>query len=44
MAGVHDPKIVASTGLATCVAMGVLGLLRAYRTEGAENGNAILTN
>ena len=36
MAGVQDPRIVVSTGLATCVAMGVSGLWGAYLTEGAE--------
>lgn len=36
MAGVQDPRIVVSTGLATCVAMGVSGLWGAYLTEAAE--------
>jgi predicted membrane protein (TIGR00267 family) len=35
-AGVDKPKIVVSTGLATCVAMGVSGLWGAYLTEAAE--------
>ena len=35
-AGVDEPKIVVSTGLATCVAMGVSGLWGAYLTEAAE--------
>jgi predicted membrane protein (TIGR00267 family) len=36
VAGVEDPRIVVSTGLATCVAMGVSGLWGAYLTEAAE--------
>jgi predicted membrane protein (TIGR00267 family) len=35
-AGVEKPQIVVSTGLATCVAMGVSGLWGAYLTEAAE--------
>lgn len=35
-AGVEEPRIVVSTGLATCVAMGVSGLWGAYLTESAE--------
>lgn len=35
-AGVEEPRIVISTGLATCVAMGVSGLWGAYLTEAAE--------
>jgi predicted membrane protein (TIGR00267 family) len=35
-AGVNQPKIVVSTGLATCIAMGVSGLWGAYLTESAE--------
>jgi predicted membrane protein (TIGR00267 family) len=35
-AGVDEPHIVVSTGLATCVAMGVSGLWGAYLTEAAE--------
>ncbi len=34
--GVSDPRIVVSTGLATCVAMGISGLWGAYLTEAAE--------
>ena len=36
VAGVENPKIVVSTGMATCVAMGVSGLWGAYLTESAE--------
>ncbi|MEA3440531.1 MAG: hypothetical protein U9R58_09635 [Chloroflexota bacterium] len=36
VAGVDDPKIVISTGLATSVAMGISGLWGAYLTEAAE--------
>ena len=45
-AGVRTPSIVVSTGLATCVAMGVSGLWGAYLTEGAERkrGMDILEN
>jgi predicted membrane protein (TIGR00267 family) len=35
-AGVDEPRIVVSTGLATCVAMGISGLWGAYLTEAAE--------
>lgn len=35
-AGVRDARIVITTGLATCVAMGVSGLWGAYLTESAE--------
>jgi predicted membrane protein (TIGR00267 family) len=35
-AGVEEPRIVVSTGLATCVAMGISGLWGAYLTEAAE--------
>jgi len=35
-AGVRVPAIVVSTGLATCVAMGISGLWGAYLTEAAE--------
>jgi hypothetical protein len=31
MAGVDQPRIVVSTGMATCVAMGVSGLWGAYK-------------
>jgi predicted membrane protein (TIGR00267 family) len=36
VAGVSDARIVLSTGLATCVAMGISGLWGAYLTESAE--------
>ncbi len=36
VAGVENPRIVTSTGMATCVAMGVSGLWGAYLTEAAE--------
>lgn len=36
IAGVDNPQIVVSTGLATCVAMGISGLWGAYLTESAE--------
>ena len=35
-ARVQEPRIVISTGLATCVAMGISGLWGAYLTESAE--------
>lgn len=35
-AGVTDPRIVVTTGLSTCVAMGVSGLWGSYLTEAAE--------
>jgi predicted membrane protein (TIGR00267 family) len=35
-AGVETPRIVVSTGLSTCVAMGVSGLWGAWLTEAAE--------
>lgn len=35
-ARVDEPRIVVSTGLATCIAMGVSGLWGAYLTEAAE--------
>ena len=35
-ARVQEPRVVVSTGLATCVAMGVSGLWGAYLTEAAE--------
>lgn len=35
-AGVDKPQIVVSTGLATCIAMGISGLWGAYLTEAAE--------
>ncbi|HUW08746.1 MAG TPA: VIT1/CCC1 transporter family protein [Anaerolineae bacterium] len=36
LAGVQAPAVVVSTGLSTCVAMGVSGLWGAYLTETAE--------
>lgn len=36
MAEVHQPAIVITTGLSTCIAMGVSGLWGAYLTESAE--------
>ena len=36
LAGVVEPRIVVSTGLATCMAMGVSGFWGAYQTESAE--------
>jgi len=36
IAGVDKPQIVVSTGLTTCIAMGVSGLWGAYLTEAAE--------
>ena len=36
VAGVEDPQIVVSTGMATCFAMGISGLWGAYLTESAE--------
>lgn len=41
-AGVKDAKIVITTGLATCVAMGVSGLWGAYLTESAERKRDLL--
>ena len=35
-AGVENPQIVVTTGLATCIAMGISGLWGAYLTEAAE--------
>jgi len=34
--GVTEPRIIASTGLATCIAMGISGFWGAYVTESAE--------
>jgi len=36
VAGVREPRIVISTGLATCLAMGISGFWGAYLTESAE--------
>jgi predicted membrane protein (TIGR00267 family) len=41
-AGVDEPRIVVSTGLATCVAMGVSGLWGAYLTEAAERDRELV--
>lgn len=41
-AGVNNPKIVVSTGLATSVAMGVSGLWGAYLTETAERKRGLV--
>lgn len=41
LAGVEEARIVLSTGLATCVAMGVSGLWGAYLTESAERKREI---
>ena len=41
-AGVEDPRIVVTTGLATCVAMGISGLWGAYLTEAAERRRELL--
>ncbi len=41
-AGVEDARIVVSTGLATCVAMGISGLWGAYLTEAAERQRELL--
>ncbi len=35
-AGVSEPRIVISTGLSTCIAMGISGLWGSYMTEAAE--------
>jgi predicted membrane protein (TIGR00267 family) len=40
-AGVEDSRIVVSTGLATCVAMGISGLWGAYLTEAAERKRSL---
>jgi predicted membrane protein (TIGR00267 family) len=40
-AGVDEPRIVVSTGLATSVAMGISGLWGAYLTEAAERKREI---
>jgi predicted membrane protein (TIGR00267 family) len=41
VAGVDRPQIVLSTGLATCIAMGISGLWGAYLTETAERKRAL---
>jgi predicted membrane protein (TIGR00267 family) len=35
-AGVDEPQIIVTTGLSTCIAMGISGLWGAYLTESAE--------
>ena len=42
IAGVDDPRIVVSTGMATCIAMGVSGLWGACLTEAAERKRALV--
>ena len=41
-AGVENPRIVVTTGLATCVAMGISGLWGAYLTESAERRRELM--
>jgi predicted membrane protein (TIGR00267 family) len=41
-AGVKEPRIVVSTGLATSVAMGISGLWGAYLTEAAERERGLV--
>lgn len=41
-AGVEDARIVVTTGMATCVAMGISGLWGAYLTEAAERQRELL--
>jgi predicted membrane protein (TIGR00267 family) len=41
-AGVEEARIVVTTGLATCVAMGISGLWGAYLTEAAERKRELL--
>jgi predicted membrane protein (TIGR00267 family) len=41
-AGVEQARIVVTTGLATCVAMGISGLWGAYLTEAAERRRELL--
>jgi predicted membrane protein (TIGR00267 family) len=41
-AGVEEARIVVTTGLATCVAMGISGLWGAYLTEAAERQRELL--
>ncbi len=40
-AGVNSPAIVISTGLSTCMAMGISGLWGAYLTESAERKRSL---
>ncbi|MBC7235678.1 MAG: VIT1/CCC1 transporter family protein [Chloroflexi bacterium] len=41
VAGVQDARVVISTGLATCVAMGISGAWGAYMAESAERKHAM---
>jgi predicted membrane protein (TIGR00267 family) len=41
VAGVRDPRIVISTGLATCMAMGISGAWGSYVAESAERKHAM---
>lgn len=41
MAGIEDPRVVLTTGLATALAMGISGIWGAYLTEAAERRRAI---
>jgi predicted membrane protein (TIGR00267 family) len=41
-AGLTDPEIVVSTGLTTCMAVGVSGLWSAYLAESAERKRELL--
>jgi predicted membrane protein (TIGR00267 family) len=41
VAGVRDPRIVLSTGLATCMAMGISGAWGSYVAESAERKHAM---
>jgi len=41
VAGVDSPRVVLSTGLSTCIAMGISGLWGAYLTETAERKRAL---
>jgi predicted membrane protein (TIGR00267 family) len=41
VAGVRDPRIVVSTGLATCIAMGISGAWGSYVAESAERKHSL---
>jgi len=41
VAGIQDPRIVLSTGLATCIAMGISGAWGSYMAESAERKHAL---
>ena len=41
VAGIREPRIVLSTGLATCMAMGISGFWGAYMAESAERKHAL---